>query len=411
MASAPRFTAQRLAWRDLDLGTIPFPARPMHLLSGFGSGLTRRAGDPPGTLWATGDRGPNVSPKVMAERYGLSRMDSIEERGAKVMPQPEIGPAIACLRIGDGQVELVEQIRLTKAGGTPVSGLPPRSSDHARSEPAYDLDGNRLPPDPSGLDTEGIVAFANGEFLLGDEFGPSLVRVDESGRMLARHVPQGCAVDEAGYPVHPDLPAIAAKRQLNRGFEALALSPDEQTLYLAFQSPLAWPDEAAHKAGRHLRIWALDARTLQPQAQYAYPLDPPESFRRDVAKGEIDWSDLKVSELVALDARTLLVLERASATTKLYRVQPGPGSALGQEHWDSAHRPTLEELSAQGSGFPALGKTLLLSTDDTPQIGPDLEGMAVLSPNELLLVSDNDFGVEGAQTQFWRLTFAEPLLG
>jgi hypothetical protein len=30
--------------------------------------------------------------------------------------------------------------------------------------------------------------------------------------------------------------------------------------------------------------------------------------------------------------------------------------------------------------------------------------MAWLSETELLLVSDNDFGVEGAETSFWRLT-------
>ena len=45
------------------------------------------------------------------------------------------------------------------------------------------------------------------------------------------------------------------------------------------------------------------------------------------------------------------------------------------------------------------------------ELSADLEGMAVLSPNELLLVNDNDFGVEGATTCFWRLNFREPLLG
>jgi hypothetical protein len=36
--------------------------------------------------------------------------------------------------------------------------------------------------------------------------------------------------------------------------------------------------------------------------------------------------------------------------------------------------------------------------------------MAILSPTELLLVNDNDFGVEGAETSFWRITFEEPVL-
>jgi len=31
------------------------------------------------------------------------------------------------------------------------------------------------------------------------------------------------------------------------------------------------------------------------------------------------------------------------------------------------------------------------------------------APTELLLVSDNDFGVTGATTQFWRVRLATPL--
>jgi hypothetical protein len=53
----------------------------------------------------------------------------------------------------------------------------------------------------------------------------------------------------------------------------------------------------------------------------------------------------------------------------------------------------------------------LFSTDDHPEVAADLEGMAILSPTELLLVSDNDFGVEGAETSFWRVEFPEPLPG
>jgi hypothetical protein len=58
---------------------------------------------------------------------------------------------------------------------------------------------------------------------------------------------------------------------------------------------------------------------------------------------------------------------------------------------------------------PVLAKRLLFSSDDAPEIGADLEGMAILSPSELLLASDNDFGVEGAETGFWRVRFDRPV--
>ena len=57
-----------------------------------------------------------------------------------------------------------------------------------------------------------------------------------------------------------------------------------------------------------------------------------------------------------------------------------------------------------------LAKRLLFSSDEAPEVGADLEGMAILSPTELLLVNDNDFGVEGAETGFWRVRFDQPLL-
>ncbi|MEQ1782324.1 MAG: hypothetical protein ABMA14_13250, partial [Hyphomonadaceae bacterium] len=84
---------------------------------------------------------------------------------------------------------------------------------------------------------------------------------------------------------------------------------------------------------------------------------------------------LKVCEIAWAGEDRLVVLERIAHSTKLYVVD-------------------LVRLPA---------KQLLLSTDDHPEVGADLEGMTLLSPTEILLVSDNDFGVEGAQTAFWRV--------
>ena len=105
------------------------------------------------------------------------------------------------------------------------------------------------------------------------------------------------------------------------------------------------------------------------------------------------------------------MLERGSETTKVYRCAVDATRVLGAEHLDIAHRPTLEELSASSAPLPlpTLTKSLVLDTDDHPEISADLEGMVLLAANQLLLVNDNDFGVEGAETAFWRITFDRPL--
>ena len=54
------FETDRLAWRDEPLVEIQVPAGKLRIVRGLGSGLARRASDPPGTFWAIGDRGPNL---------------------------------------------------------------------------------------------------------------------------------------------------------------------------------------------------------------------------------------------------------------------------------------------------------------------------------------------------------------
>ena len=398
----PDAWVERLAWEDPVIETIALPRGTMTLRYGFGSGLATRPGDAPGRVWAIGDRGPNIKVKDLVDTYGVDDLAVLlDVPGAKVMPRPDIGPTLAELQVEGDSVVLVRTLPMMDASGGLVSGLANPGSEDLRAEPVFDLSGAPIPADAHGLDTEGLIALSDGGFWVGDEFGPSLVRLDRDGRVTARLLPAGTGVQGDGGAA---LPAIAARRQLNRGFEALTISGDERWIYLAFQSPLAHPDEHAHKQARHVRLWRLDASTGTVVAQYAYPLDAPESFARDCALGPFDRSDIKVSELLWTGPDTLLVLERGSATTKIYRCTLGPDAVLPAEHLEVSTSPTLEELSgADEMPLPVLTKTLLFTSDDFPEVAADLEGMALLSPHELLLVSDNDFGVTGAQTQFWRV--------
>lgn len=402
----------RLAWKEEELDRISFPKDCMVIRAGFGSGLARRGGDSTDTVWAVGDRGPNLKVEAAIERYGMAHLESFAgKKGAKIMPRPDLGPTLAELRVTGDRVELVRTLRISDRDGRPVSGLPLPQSADAVHEPALACDGTVLPCDGSGLDTEGIAALSDGGFWVGDEFGPSLVRLDEAGRVLRRLVPQGTKLAGDSYAVEDVLPALASKRQLNRGFEAIAVSTDERWLFLAFQSPLAHPDEAAHEKARHVRLWQIDSSTGEVVAQYLYPLDAPHTFLRDRAKAPLEHKDLKVSELLSLGEGMFLVLERGSETTKIYRVELSLPDRLGPEHLDAATRPTVEELSARGEGFPGpvLKKRLVFNTDDAPEVAADLEGMVLLAPAVLLLVNDNDFGVEGVETSFWRITFDRPV--
>jgi hypothetical protein len=388
MAAEPQIsdiTVTRLAWVDRLLDEVATPGGRLRITLGLGSGLARRSGDPPGVIWAIGDRGPNIKVGAAVEDHGLVQLSDLARfEGAKIMPRPAIGPMLAQLRVEVDKVVCLQVLPLRDATGAAFDGLPGPGGDLATMEPAFDLSGAALAPSLSGGDTEGVVALADGTFRVADEYGPSILVVGADGVVVARWVPkgEGGALAGAAYRVEDMLPALSARRRLNRGFEALALSPDETRLHVILQSPLAAEDEIAAEGQGRARLWTLDARTGAPLAEHFYPFDAPETFRRDAEAGPVGPEDLKVSEAVSLGGDQLLVLERISRTSKLYRV-------------------TLDA--------PVLTKTLVLSTDDWPEIDVDLEGMALLSDRELLLSTDNDFGVEGRETAFFRVSFAVPL--
>jgi hypothetical protein len=404
--------AERLRWTDVVLGDFPTPRGRVPVSLGLGSGLSIRSRD--GSLWCVADRGANMKVETAIERHRLPGLGPLRKlRGAKILPRPDIGPMIGALRIRGRRVELTSAFALRDRYGRALSGLPLPGAE-SELEAAFDLGGRPLGSDPCGADTEGIAALDDGTFWVADEYGPSLLRVAGDGRVLFRVVPRGAsaALRDARFPVRAVLPRIASRRRLNRGFEALALSKDGRRLFAMFQSALSLPDRRASEQGRYARLWALDARTGRFVAQYLYPFDPPQTFARDARAGNVTAADLKICDAVAVGARDLLVLERISRTAKIYRVRLGATAETPRKHVDPATRPTLERMDATAlaaARVPLLRKTLVFSTDDAPRIDRDLEGLALLSPRRLLLVTDNDFGVEGARTRFWRVTFREPL--
>ena len=140
-------------------------------------------------------------------------------------------------------MEQSEVITLTGSDGAAINGLPnPFTSAYV--ETPYDNQGNVLPRSADGIDPEALVRLNNGNFWVADEYGPSLLLVSSTGEILERQVPAGLVgqLAAANYPVSGNIiPAIFERRAIDRGIEALALSPDNKYLYFFMQGPLDNP--------------------------------------------------------------------------------------------------------------------------------------------------------------------------
>ena len=85
---------ERLRWTDISIGEIALPRKTMKLTLGLGSGLSRRADDPPGRVFAITDRGPNIFASTAVDDYGLTALEPYRATETKFMPQPQLGPEI-----------------------------------------------------------------------------------------------------------------------------------------------------------------------------------------------------------------------------------------------------------------------------------------------------------------------------
>ncbi len=320
------------------------------------------------------DRGANIKMKAAVRDFGLDHFKTHKHiKGLKVIPRPDLGPTIVELKKVGDRIELVHAFPLKTPSGRPLTGLPLPGAVEAGMEPAFSLDGAPLDPDPCGADTEAIAALSDGTFLVAEEYGPSVMKVAADGTVTARWTPHGSTL-QTDPPATACLPAMAGRRRQNRGLEAMAVSPDEKRLHLVLQSPI--------EGETRLRFWTVDIETGVLVAEHFYDFDNHNFFARDAAAGEVFADDLKVCEIACLGEGVLLVLERISATAKIYRVDLNAG--------------------------PDLQKTLLFNTDYAPEVAPDLEGMAITSDRSLLLVTDNDFGTEGVATRFYEIVFNAP---
>ncbi|MFN7320292.1 MAG: esterase-like activity of phytase family protein [Methylobacterium sp.] len=401
---------------NLSLGVVIFPnGKAINLSVGTGSSAYRNPNDLPGRIWLLTDRGPNIECGEARRILGLEGDQACAgNRMGRIFPLPCFVPSIYAADIGpDNTARFSVYLPLKGKSGKPLSGRPPQVN--GRYESAYAIDGKPLPPDPSGVDPEGLVRVSDGTFWIADELGPSLLQVASDGTVLKRLVPQGLQNDfkDADYEVVPSLPPILRYRALNRGFEALALSPDEKFLYAMLQGPLANPDIETARRSRHVRLWKIARETGEVVGEYFYQTDDINSYTGEVDGRERVQSRVLLSEMAAIAEDQLLVLERVDRHARFYTVQLTDENRVPRLLDNPEYGPGFEWMDAAQlalRGVLPLTKTLVLDSEMTPGLPAKIEGLAITGPNEFIVINDNDFGVDGVRTQMFRVTLPQPLI-
>jgi hypothetical protein len=401
---------------NLSLGVVIFPnGKAINLSVGSGSSAFRSPNDLPGRVWLLTDRGPNIDCAETRRLIGLDYEQACAgNRSGRVYPLQGFVPSIYAADIGADNVARINIfVPLKGKSGRPLSGRPPQGN--GRYESAYGIDAKPLPPDPSGIDPEAFVRLADGTFWIAEEFGPSLLHVAADGTVLKRLVPQGLQADfkDADYDVLPSLPAIMRLRAANRGFEGLALSPDEKHLYVMMQGPLANPDIETFRRTRHVRVWKIARESGEVVGQYLHQVDDAASFTADQDGRDRVQSRVMVSEIVALGEDHLLLLERIDKHSRLYSVRLNADSRVPALFDNADYGPGLEWMETdqlERRGLVPMSKVLVLDSEQVPGLPAKIEGVAIMGPSELVVINDNEFGVDGVRTQMFRVTLPEPLI-
>ena len=347
---------------------------------GSGSAYDAKAG----ILYLTSDRGP-----------GDGTIDYSPRLFAMPMPQDSVKVIV--------NVSEPSSARLYKdVSGQPFTGLLPDSPD---AEPRM-KDGRRC------LDPEGLALLHDGNLFLCEEYFPSVLQFKPDGTFLARFVPPDNYLprNETGEVDFRPREDRTEGREDNRGFEGVALSPDGKTVYAILQSALT--QDGGRGAGAS-RLLAINALTGTPQAEYAVRFTDPASLGEPGTK--LKTKNLVFSDLLCLPNGKILALERdnrgqdGSADPKKAVFKSvcvldltGATDLLSLPEKPYSLRKADPKFKPLNANQPIVYVKKKLFFDfhelDLPskgltwdQVPEKWEGLALLSPDRLLVIADNDF--------------------
>jgi hypothetical protein len=320
------------------------------------------------------DRGPNAD---------ASQANAGKE--TVLFPFPDYAPKIMRVRAQGDSLTILSTLALKRPDGTAAGGLP-HPAGTAPSEIAWiGMDRSLPKSDNWGIDSESLAAGLDGDFWVGEEYGPSIWHVQgKTGRVIERFRPRGLSAQG------PAIDQVFAKCRANRGFEAIAITPNHK-MYAMLQAPLDNPDKAAGAASRLHRMLEIDLQT-QMTRQFVYEHEAPTATLRNA-----DWS---VSDMAAVNNHEFLVIEHAARggenVKKIFKIDLSQATPVPFEEINGM---SLEQLAtAQGcmaNGIVPVQKTLFLDllANGWNPVHKKPEGITIVNDSTIAVINDNDYGI------------------
>jgi hypothetical protein len=231
------------------------------------------------------------------------------------------------------------------------------------------------------IDPESFRVDYKGNLWVGEEFGPFLIKLDQSGKVLTQEI----AIPSITSPENPTLkvgeqPTI----KTTAGFEGMAINPQGNKLYPMLEKTVIGD------ADKSLRIYTFDVDS--------------ERFENGYFLYQLDGKATEIRELVAVNEHEFLTIEQ-------------------NEHWGSAEGQVKKVYLISIEGIQKndfVKKTLLVdlmnlsdpvdlnNDDDTHFAFPKLtiETIIIQNKNTLLIANDNNFG---ERNEFIQVRLDEPL--